>query len=88
MVFAVAMSLVYAPHESMLPDGREWGKAENIIFGTSQRLLWGLALAWVTYACHYGYGGRMYCSEMKNCNGLYYLVYLEWYHIWCIIYGI
>lgn len=57
VAFIVAMTLVYGPYDSILPDGREWSKAGNIAYGTLQRFLWGLVLAWVTYACHYGYGG-------------------------------
>ncbi|XP_028392817.1 nose resistant to fluoxetine protein 6-like isoform X2 [Dendronephthya gigantea] len=56
IAFAIAMTVVYAPYQSTLPGNREWNKTENIFFGTFQRLLWGLVLAWVTYACHYGYG--------------------------------
>ena len=51
------MTLVYGPHQDIVPDGRTWNKAENVLYGTLERLLWGMALAWVTYACHYGYGG-------------------------------
>ena len=54
----VAMLLVYGPHKSVLPGAEPWNKAENILYGTFQRLLWGLVLAWVTYACHYGCGGE------------------------------
>ncbi|XP_028392819.1 nose resistant to fluoxetine protein 6-like isoform X2 [Dendronephthya gigantea] len=53
----VAMLLVYGPHKSILPGAEEWNDAENVLFGTFQRFLWGLVLAWVTYACHYGAGG-------------------------------
>ncbi|CAB4023741.1 nose resistant to fluoxetine 6-like, partial [Paramuricea clavata] len=56
VAFAIAMTVVYAPHESVVPGNREWNMTENIFYGTFQRLLWGLVLAWVTYACHYGYG--------------------------------
>ena len=58
MAFALGMTLVYAPHESVIPGNREWGQAENVIFGMLQRFLWGVALAWVTFACHNGYGGK------------------------------
>ena len=53
----VAMLLVYGPHKSILPGAEEWNEAENVLFGTFRRFLWGLVLAWVTYACHYGAGG-------------------------------
>ena len=53
----LAMLLVYGPHKSILPGAMEWNAAEKVLFGTFQRFLWGLVLAWVTYACHYGAGG-------------------------------
>ena len=53
----LAMLLVYGPHKSTLPGATEWNAAEKVLFGTFQRFLWGLVLAWVTYACHYGAGG-------------------------------
>ena len=53
----LAMLLVYGPHKSILPDAEELSKTENVLYGTFHRFLWGLVLAWVTYACHYGAGG-------------------------------
>ncbi|CAB3987618.1 Hypothetical predicted protein [Paramuricea clavata] len=53
----LAMLLVYGPHKSILPGAEKWNKAENVLFGTFHRFLWGLVLVWVTYACHYGAGG-------------------------------
>ena len=53
----LGMLLVYGPHKSVLPEAEEWNQAENVLYGTFHRFLWGLVLAWVTYACHYGAGG-------------------------------
>ena len=53
----LGMLLVYGPHKSVLPEAEEWNKEENVLYGTFHRFLWGLVLAWVTYACHYGAGG-------------------------------
>ena len=53
----LAMLLVYGPHKSILPGAEEWNEAENVLYGTFHRFLWGLVLVWVTYACHYGAGG-------------------------------
>lgn len=35
--------------------GYHW--AASIFYASLHRLAWGLALAWVVFACHYGYGG-------------------------------
>ncbi|XP_068229853.1 nose resistant to fluoxetine protein 6-like isoform X1 [Palaemon carinicauda] len=35
--------------------GYHW--ADSIFYGSLHRLAWGLALAWVVFACHYGYAG-------------------------------
>ncbi|XP_038070285.1 nose resistant to fluoxetine protein 6-like [Patiria miniata] len=32
-------------------------KAANIVYGSVSRFVWALALAWVVFACKYGYGG-------------------------------
>ncbi|XP_066945965.1 nose resistant to fluoxetine protein 6-like [Macrobrachium rosenbergii] len=37
--------------------GYNW--ADSIFYGSLHRLAWGLALAWVVFACHYGYGGAV-----------------------------
>ena len=62
MAFAVAMGLVYGPHETIVPGNQEWNKAENVLYGTFQHPLWGLVVAWVTYACHCGYGSKLMLS--------------------------
>ncbi|XP_066939051.1 nose resistant to fluoxetine protein 6-like [Macrobrachium rosenbergii] len=35
--------------------GYNW--ADSIFYASLHRLAWGLALVWVVFACHYGYGG-------------------------------
>ena len=54
---AIGLTLVYAPHEDTLKDGRHWIETENIFYGVFSRAAWGVALAWVVYACHNGLGG-------------------------------
>ncbi|XP_028392822.1 nose resistant to fluoxetine protein 6-like [Dendronephthya gigantea] len=54
---AIGITLVYAPHDATLKDGRAWKTAENVIYGMFSKAAWGVALAWVVYACHYGFGG-------------------------------
>ena len=41
------------------PGGSPFNKAENVAYGTFSRTAWGLALAWVVYACHTGLGGKI-----------------------------
>ena len=33
-------------------------KAGNIVYGSICRFVWALSLAWVVFACKYGYGGE------------------------------
>ena len=65
----LGMLLVYGPHKSVLPEAEEWNQAENVLYGTFHRFLWGLVLAWVTYACHYGAGGLslFFSLEVRFC---------------------
>lgn len=36
----------------------EYNWAPSIFYASLQHLAWGLAVAWVVFACHYGYGGN------------------------------
>lgn len=53
---ALGVSVVYGVYTYYKEDGRPFTRAENIIYGTFSRFVWGLALAWVIYACNKGYG--------------------------------
>ncbi|XP_046864834.1 nose resistant to fluoxetine protein 6-like [Xenia sp. Carnegie-2017] len=66
VAFAVAMTMVYGPFKSAVRGENEWTRGGEIVFGTLQRLLWGLAVAWVTYACHFGYGS--YINEFLSAR--------------------
>ena len=55
---ALVVSAVYSVYTSYKEDSRPLNKAENIIYGTLSRVVWGLALAWVIYACNKGYGSK------------------------------
>jgi len=52
----LGVSVVYGIYTVTKKGGRPFNQAENIIYGTFSRFTWGLALAWVVYACHRGYG--------------------------------
>ena len=54
---ALALAVVYGPYKSIKPPGVPFTKFENIMYGTFSRFAWGLALAWVVYASHRGFGG-------------------------------
>lgn len=53
---ALGVSVVYGVYTYYKEDGQPFTRAENIIYGTFSRFVWGLALAWVIYACNKGYG--------------------------------
>lgn len=55
VAFVIGLSTVYGFYSSF--HGYQLSKAENVIYFIFSRTVWGLALAIVTYVCHYGYGG-------------------------------
>ena len=59
-LFAITcgVSTVYGIYTVYRTGGRQFNKAENVIYGTVSRFVWGLALAWVIYVCHRGYGSE------------------------------
>lgn len=45
-------------YNTLAPDAQpEYEAAVSILYGGLQRLAWGLAIAWLVFACHMGYGG-------------------------------
>ena len=54
--FGLAFAVVYGPYTATM---HTWSEAENIIYGMTFRLVWAVALCWVIYACHNGYGSKM-----------------------------
>lgn len=55
IAFILGMATVYGFYSSY--HGHTLSKAENVIYFMFARTTWGVALAIVTYVCHYGYGG-------------------------------
>ena len=49
---------MYGVYTYYKAGGRPFNTAENVIYGTFSRFVWGLALAWVIYACNKGYGSK------------------------------
>lgn len=53
---------MYGPYASAyktLTDN--FNKTENVLFGGFSAFVWSIAVAWVIYACHYGFGGEAIC---------------------------
>ena len=40
------------------------------MYGTFSRFAWGLALAWVIYACHQGFGGTLVYLKIVDFSWL------------------
>ncbi|KHN76878.1 Nose resistant to fluoxetine protein 6 [Toxocara canis] len=38
----------------------------NVIYGSIHRILWSLSIAWIIYACHYGFGGII--NSFLSCS--------------------
>lgn len=55
---ALGVLVVYGIYGETKKGGTQFNKAENIAYGTFSRFTWGLALAWVIYACNKGYGSK------------------------------
>ena len=66
----LGLTVVYGIYTVTKPGGTSFNKAENVTYGTFSRFVWGLALAWVIYACQKGYGSK----GISNCK-YYFLVY-------------
>lgn len=66
LTIIVSLCLIYAPITALKNDPHIWTKFENILYACSRHLLWGILLAWVTYACEYGYGG--YVKEFLSAK--------------------
>lgn len=59
--FAIGMSIVYGLYGVFNHPGLEFvppDKATNVVYGCLKSLAWTLALSWVVFSCHHGYGGK------------------------------
>ncbi|EDO47332.1 predicted protein, partial [Nematostella vectensis] len=58
MAFIMAVAPLYGPYsEYRKIDPKPFNRTENVFYGTFSRFSWALALAWVIFCCHTGYGG-------------------------------
>jgi hypothetical protein len=60
---AIALPVTFGPFTAFHEDARPWTMSEKILYNTTRHLAWGIVLAWVTYACEYGYGGE--CGPLR-----------------------
>ena len=68
VAIVVALSTLYGKYSAVRKDNpKPFTRAENIIYGTFSHCAWGLALAWVIFACHRGLGGR--CQFVSQTTG-------------------
>jgi len=51
----LGIAVVYGPYTAV--HDHAWGEAETVIYGMFFRVVWAIALCWVIYASHNGYGG-------------------------------
>ncbi|XP_068723591.1 nose resistant to fluoxetine protein 6-like [Montipora capricornis] len=56
VAIGLGVTVVYGIYPSTKKGGTPFNKADNITYGSFSRFTWGLALAWVIYACNKGYG--------------------------------
>ena len=71
VAIVVALSTLYGEYSAVRKDNpKPFTRAENIIYGTFSHCAWGLALAWVIFACHRGLGGKS-CSDSSPVVSLY-----------------
>ena len=71
IIAAIALSVTFGPFTAFHEDARPWTISEKILYNTTRHLAWGIVLAWVTYACEYGYGGEcgpVRCSRLPSIN--------------------
>lgn len=60
LAIGLGVTSVYGVYTYYKAGGRPFNTAENVIYGTFSRFVWGLALAWVIYACNKGYGSILF----------------------------
>ncbi|XP_022092124.1 nose resistant to fluoxetine protein 6-like [Acanthaster planci] len=53
----IAISVLYGLYPTYHKPEVAMSRAGEVAYGTLSRYAWGVALAWVTFACKYGYGG-------------------------------
>ena len=58
IAFGLGYAIVYGPYEEAYKVLDEYfSDSSNVMYGAFHRLIWAVAVAFVVYACHNGYGG-------------------------------
>ena len=60
--------VVYVQYEDV-QDGvktSRWNTVKRTAYETLSRDAWAVALAWIVYACNYGYGGESFIGELSS----------------------
>ena len=61
-----ALAVILAPYSAVKEDPHEWTKGVNVVYGSFKWLLWDMSVAWVIFACHYGYAGWFSWNSYRN----------------------
>ncbi|CAG0912234.1 unnamed protein product [Notodromas monacha] len=81
LAIATGLAIVYGLYEPNAPISED----ALLTYGVVHRQVWGLALAWVVFACSHGYGGFINTflswSAFKPLGNLAYSCYLVHFHI-------
>ncbi|KAL5292653.1 hypothetical protein ACFFRR_011433 [Megaselia abdita] len=88
--FTVIFSVVFGPYNSQ-QVGYESSAAEAASYDAFTRVAWGVALSWIIFACHHGYGGIIngFLSNpiWQVMSRLSFCMYMTHFTMQVIIYG-
>ncbi|XP_020892990.1 nose resistant to fluoxetine protein 6 isoform X2 [Exaiptasia diaphana] len=89
VAIVLALAPLYGTYKAYKKNPQPLTLTENVFYATFSRISWSLALAWVIYACHAGYGGlvdkilsaRFWIplSRLTYCVYLVHIIILEAY---------
>lgn len=57
LAISFALASLYGKYGSFKQHPHPFSLAENIMYESFSRFAWAVALAWVIFICHRGYGG-------------------------------
>ncbi len=78
LAFITGLAVVYgANYSAFLKSGEEKTQVEHVMYSGFHRFCWGLACAWVVFACVKGYGGK----ELWTKNTLTFKTFFKIYII-------
>lgn len=86
----IVFSVIFGPYNSQQP-GYESSAAEAATYDAFSRVGWGVALSWIIFACHHGYGGVIndFLSHpvWQIISKLSFCMYMTHFTVQVIIYG-